>query len=398
MTSTEPLTALVDALLTGAPLPHLPELPSSDSPELLLLRQLCRDHRLRATLAAEHLLGRCDAPTPPTRGTPSPPPVHNEPRSQNLPILPSHISHTARLRAAAAKADLLKLGALEDTLTAFSPWLGPGLHAAPSPLVRLAHDRLDTLTALLSAEPSLRRIADLLGRARRGPRHLEAGLGRDAIIGVTLGGEVTDALPAELALLATPDTEDLFLARLLERRLLALELDGPLPHAAARGPVAVLLDTSGSLASNLERAKAATLAVLEQLLRNGRRAELTLFGGHGAHRTVTFARGRTDLNALLAFLTQAYLGGTDLDGPLRAALDREPAHDLLIVTDGLVALSPPTLDRLQSRVSAGLTLVTVHVQGPSNPTADFEALLAASTATATLFDDDLKSDWLRPRQ
>ncbi len=356
-------------------------IPHLGGPELDLLRALCRGYRLRATLAAEHLLAAWSRPPHPPAG-PQPEPsraslLDATGLSNLAPTSETATDHqtTGAPTLRSAEALVLSLASLEASLDPFVPWLGAGFHRIPTALAEIAHDRLLSLRDLIGSSPSIARIADLLGRARRtlAPPTRTERSGRDSIVGVTLSGDIADALPSELALLATPETEDLFLARLLERRILSLETDGQLPERdppRRRGPVKVLLDTSGSLQpTDLELLKAAVLAVLERVLTDNRRAELTLFGGAGASKTLDFKPAQTAPAALFAFLMHAFRGGTDLETPLCEALSDLPREaGLLIATDGIVSLSDKTIARLKSAIGDGLELVTVLVGDAHCPT------------------------------
>lgn len=234
--------------------------------------------------------------------------------------------------------------ALARTLEGLLPGVGWG--AAPGTLQRSLLADLQALAELLERLPELRALADRLGRleaevAREG---VEVG-GSEEVTGVHLSGDAQGALASELALLADPDTEDLFYARLVERRLLAVELTGAglggisLPDA--RGPVLACIDTSGSMIGAPERlAKAVVLAVARRVLPEGRALHVLLFGSRGEGTEIRLQRGQAGLAPMLAFLAQGFQGGTDFDTPLLRALDlldeRElDRADVLVVTDGL---------------------------------------------------------------
>lgn len=131
---------------------------------------------------------------------------------------------------------VLSVVALEEELAAFAPLLGVGWHRAGTALTTVVCERLGELRQVLARAPELRRVADLLGRQRVG---LGRGIGaerggRVTAVGVKVGGGLEDALASELSLLADPATEDLFLTRLLERRLVSLELTGDEQNEPAR--------------------------------------------------------------------------------------------------------------------------------------------------------------------
>lgn len=236
--------------------------------------------------------------------------------------------------------------------------------------------RFEHLSELLTRLAVLRRIADELGRieaSQRVHRRAEGG-GRESVVGVRVGGELADVLPCELALLSTPETEDLFYQRLIEKRLVCLELLGTAMEALTvdeqRGPAIACVDTSGSMSGAPEAvAKALILAVTRRLAAQRRAVQLLLFGGPGEYRTVELRPGAAGLDALLEFLRLGFHAGTDYDGPLRRALEllRTDAYsraDVLVVTDGLCRASAGVIQEVaEAKQRARARFLTVIVGG-----------------------------------
>jgi len=369
--------ALVSFLAGQGPLPER-FAGLTTSPELELLQRLCGRSRARASIAAQALeeaLGAASAPTPAHALAPTPapalaPPPAPAPASAPTPT-PAPASAPAPAPAAASVSSfddafasahdaVLRVLALEEDVARLSPWLGVGWHREGTPLVDVVHDRLADLEGLLARAPALTAIADLVGRLEAGarPGHGAERGGRSSVVGVTTGGELADALPMELALLASPDTEDLFLMRLAERRLLSLELIGEEAgdprEAVRRGPALVCVDTSGSMIGVAEElGKAAALMLLRRILGEGRRAEVALFGGEGSMKTVPFRPRQASARALFDLLMTSFHGGTDFDQAIAWALERrhEPglaSADLVLVSDGRGRLRPDTVKRVEA--------------------------------------------------
>jgi uncharacterized protein with von Willebrand factor type A (vWA) domain len=222
----------------------------------------------------------------------------------------------------------------------------------------------------------LRRIAEELGRIEafeRRARRAEQG-GRETVVGVRVGGELSDALACELALLASPETEDLFFQRFIEHRLVCLELLGTTmestPTDQRRGPAIACVDTSGSMQGAPEAvAKALILAVVRQLVPQGRAVQLLLFGGPGDMSLLEIRRGQQSLANLLDFLSMGFHAGTDYDTPLLRALDllETDAYaraDILVVTDGLCRASARVADRAaRAKQAAEARILSVIVGG-----------------------------------
>jgi uncharacterized protein with von Willebrand factor type A (vWA) domain len=227
---------------------------------------------------------------------------------------------------------------------------GMGWGGSPGALQRAMLERLDPYVKLLERLPELREIAEKLGRLEDDARQQrpEPGGGED-VSGVMFGGEFSRALPSELALLADPELEDLFLLRWQERRLLSLELTGGgldgVAGAGRRGPVIAAVDTSGSMRGPPGViAKAVLLAVIRRVVPEGRAVHVLLFGSAVESTELRFRRGGGGLEDLLAFLAVSFDGGTDFDTPLArglALLDERDLRDadLLVVTDGYARAS-----------------------------------------------------------
>jgi uncharacterized protein with von Willebrand factor type A (vWA) domain len=248
---------------------------------------------------------------------------------------------------------------------------GVGWSTAPGQLQLSLLERLDQLSTLLEQLDALRDLADALGRLEdatdtQGRREG----GREEVVGVRLGGEVATALPGELALLGDEDTEDLFYQRLLDRRLVSLELTGAGDEGVAmgdrRGPVIACIDTSASMEGAPElAAKALVLAVCRKVIPKGRVVHLILFGGPGERTEIRLRRGLGGLEGMLEFLDRSFHSGTDFDGPLLRAMDLLEEDeleyaDVLVVTDGLCRAGPDVIDRVREvRESTGLRVWSV---------------------------------------
>lgn len=246
----------------------------------------------------------------------------------------------------------------------------------------LGHD-LSALGELLQRSPALRRIADELGRMEAFTRTLpraDAG-SRESVVGARVGGELADVLPCELALLGTPETEDLFYQRMLERRLLSLELTGAVTETSRserrRGPAIACIDTSGSMEGAPEAvAKALVLAVARRMARERRPLYVLLFGGPGESTELQIAPGRAGIAGLLRFLRMSFSGGTDYDTPLLRALELLGGQvfqraDLVIVTDGLCRASARVAEEvIEAKRAAGARVLGVII---GSETAGLEA-------------------------
>lgn len=229
---------------------------------------------------------------------------------------------------------------------------------------------LEAAAAVLEKEPALRRIAELLGRdyrARTRPPEPPPPLppspdadpepGYTEIRGVRYGDEWAALVSSEAALLAFPETQTLFFKKAAEAELLVWDHFTPAPPTVKdprrtlerqkrndRGPVIVVLDTSGSMRGKPEEvAKAAVLALLRVALEEERDCYLINFSS--TTRCLDLSRLTTALPELLRFLEFSFHGGTDLAPALRECLQvldqgAFKEADVLIVSDFAVPKIP----------------------------------------------------------
>ncbi|MCC4117738.1 VWA domain-containing protein [Aromatoleum toluclasticum] len=218
------------------------------------------------------------------------------------------------------------------------------------------------------AERSTVRVPDMPGETR----------------GIHRADRVARMLPAEAMLLGHPRLRLVWHARRAERTLLCYEDDDrmqeirrheeavqrptPRPQPAKRlemGPMLLCVDTSGSMRGGAEAvAKAAVLEAVRTAHAQKRACHVFTFGGPGEVVDMTLPVDADGIGRLTRFLGQAFRGGTDVCGPIEAALAKlEDARwrqaDLLIVSDGEFGATADVAARLRAmRDKCGL-----HVQG-----------------------------------
>lgn len=241
----------------------------------------------------------------------------------------------------------------------------------------LAVDGLEQAADMLAKHPELDRLATILGRSRsvterrtriateRRVRLRAIGIGKSEVTGIRTGDDLTSLVASEVALLARPETEELFYAKLAHRQLLVLDYnrqrivedveERPVSVSeevpVERGPAIVCVDTSGSMLGLPERvAKATVLALARRMRDERRRLEIIAFSSQV--RSFTLDHGRTNLADLARFLEGSFHGGTDLRRALATAietLEREAYRhaDVLVVSDFRV---PKITDRFLERI------------------------------------------------
>lgn len=239
-------------------------------------------------------------------------------------------------------------------------------------------DGLEQAASMLAEHPELDRLATILGRSRsvterrtriatqRRVRLRPVGIGKSEVTGIRTGDDLTSLVASEVALLAQPETEELFYAKLADRQLLVLDynrqriVEDVEEHPVSiseevpveRGPAIVCVDTSGSMLGLPERvAKATVLALAVRMREERRRMEVIAFSSQV--RSFALDHEHTNLGDLAAFLEGSFHGGTDLRKALTVAIEtlerQEYRHaDVLVVSDFRV---PKIADRFLERIN-----------------------------------------------
>ena len=190
---------------------------------------------------------------------------------------------------------------------------------------------------------------------------------REEIIGIRLGRDLDHILPAELALLADPDTALLFDLKYVESSLICFDMNGiqtihkhveteeerSVKEANKQGPMVVCIDTSGSMNGAPETvAKAVALFMATKAKEQKRPCYLINFSTN--IDTLDFSAD-VGMEALMRFLQMSFHGGTDVTPALEHALDMMEKNtyrnaDLLVVSDFIMSELPEhSLARIENR-------------------------------------------------
>jgi uncharacterized protein with von Willebrand factor type A (vWA) domain len=175
--------------------------------------------------------------------------------------------------------------------------------------------------------------------------------------GIERSGEIARMLPGEAALLGHPQLRLLWHARRAERALLAYRVEGTIAERTLverevqeevegrrprpeRGPILVIVDTSGSMHGLPEQvAKAIVLEALRTAHAEGRRCLLHAFSGPGQVIEHELDLSMGGVGRLLDFLGFTFGGGTDTTDVLLRVCTRLKQEDwkradVLFVSDG----------------------------------------------------------------
>ena len=167
--------------------------------------------------------------------------------------------------------------------------------------------------------PSLKELARRIGRAGgedagKAVRFMTAA--KSDIAGITVGNDLSSLLPSEVALLAEPRTEDIFLRGYAEKRLqvFASASSGSAEPVDRRdGPVVVCLDMSGSMAGEpADVARVLTMAVTIIARRRHREVAVVKYG-NDEHDCFFVRNLRKDRKGLVDFLAFQSMGGNNED-------------------------------------------------------------------------------------
>jgi uncharacterized protein with von Willebrand factor type A (vWA) domain len=286
-------------------------------------------------------------------------------------------------RGLGSSADCLEILRLRDLVARL-----PRLRA----LLRML-GRLEAGGPERGGEPSLSRILEPM-RADARPRPVSSLLAREELRDLTRSDDLARMVPAEAALLRTPRLRTLWHARRAEHALASHRLGGMSreepAHAPAsvghrsretprleRGPLLLCLDGSASTeGAPAVISGALALAALRMAAAEGRRCHLTLFGGPDQQLELELSASEQGLAALLAVLSQAFGGGTDVERPLLSAVTRlEDARwaraDLLLVSDGGFEAPAAAVEALnRARESRGLRVHGVLLGSGSSEAMD----------------------------
>ena len=255
--------------------------------------------------------------------------------------------------------------------------IGFGWDLAQGVLHRTGWQDLLQLRKLLEGLPELRAIIRSLGRLHASDveksvaerifvpvlrlqeelREVRTPLVAAETRGVERGAEIARMLPVEAQMLGHPKLRLVWHARRAERALLTYRVEGielesslvetqgteeqdhrrPRPE---RGPILVVLDTSGSMSGTPERvAKAIALEAARTAHREGRQCFLYAYSGPGDVLEHELDLTPSGLGRLLAFLEFSFNGGTDVEvmETVVRRLEQEAwkKADVILVSDGL---------------------------------------------------------------
>lgn len=231
--------------------------------------------------------------------------------------------------------------------------------ADPGQLQRMnASERIE-LAKRVSASPTLKRVAELVGPMQRiaaAEQKRKIYHARDEIYDIGMGNDLARVLPSELFGLEDPDLELDFYRKYTEGQLLQYETRGE--EKVGRGGIIFCMDNSGSMAGEPEQfAKALGLA-MSSIARDQKRSFYGIhFGSRRELMEFDFAKPEDyTLEKVLAYAEFFFNGGTDFEAPLTRSLELlQKEHelkgyvegDIVFCTDGLCRVSSQWMENFK---------------------------------------------------
>jgi len=161
---------------------------------------------------------------------------------------------------------------------------------------------------------------------------------RTELCGVTMGNEVTRALPQELANLNHPILQYDFFRKMQEHQLLQYELEVNEP--VGKGSIVCLVDDSGSMYNDEMEfiARGAMFGLLECAKKDNRNFACDIFSGGRDNYTMEIPNGDYSSKQMIDLLSVSYANGTSFEEPLSYAMDviktdKFKDADVVIITD-----------------------------------------------------------------
>ena len=174
---------------------------------------------------------------------------------------------------------------------------------------------------------------------------------RTELCGVTMGNEITRALPQELANLNHPVLKYDFFRKMQEHQLLQYELEVNEP--TGKGSIVCLVDDSGSMYNDLEPiARGIMFGLLECAKKDNRNFAVDIFAnGWDNNFCMDIPNGNYTSKQMMELLSVSYCGGTSYNEPLRYAMDtigkdKFKNADIVMITDDACRLSDAFVSKL----------------------------------------------------
>lgn len=209
-------------------------------------------------------------------------------------------------------------------------------------LERLPMDRKIELLNKMANSNKFKKLAEVMGRYRNLSRTKQKEKLRNVqseIHSVTVGNNLGRILPSELIMLNHPVFNREFYRKFTAKQLYEYELKGK--EKVGKGPIVVLIDSSGSTAGRTEEfIKGTAMGLLDIAVKEKRPFAVVFFASSTAPmKLIEFVVGERDPEKIYELGTYFINGGTDFEKPLDKAvelIDKSVYNkaDIVMLTDG----------------------------------------------------------------
>jgi len=215
---------------------------------------------------------------------------------------------------------------------------------------------LKSYSTFFERNPDLIKIVDFIGRQEFNPQsdHISLSIfGKNRMQTVNFSDSINNLLPMEAAKLLNPALKRKFYADMLEGKLMSYQLLGKHytspPSIKPKGPIIVLVDTSGSMHGAPQTlAKSVVLAIAKLMLYQKRDMKIIFFASTSQHLEIELSSRKKMSEKFLNFLLYTFGGGTDFNTALASGLKSLKENDfqgadLIFITDGKSEISDELL-------------------------------------------------------
>jgi len=239
----------------------------------------------------------------------------------------------------------------------------------------------------------LKRILELAGRmflTMDANKRSSYTHGRDEIIGVEQGNDLTRLLPSELVKAKHPGLKKEFYRGYLERGLLQYEMRAE--EKKKKGPFIILEDQSGSMSGTPDQWAKALVMATWRICKKEKREVIWIPFDSSVGKEYKFDSKMT-LDKLMNFFRAFMGGGTDFQKPLDKAAEiceTEEDCDIIIITDGDAPVDNTWLEEFKRKQEKnGFTVLGVQVGGYNSNSLDMICDKQARVNTRTNNDAEV---------
>ncbi len=230
------------------------------------------------------------------------------------------------------------------------------------------------LRFLRTVPPSLVRLAKLIGRSGNYdmvPSGKFLSAAKSDIAGITVGNDLSNLLPSEIAMLTSPSTEDIFLRKFAEKRLqiFASASSGENPIRHQDGPIIICVDVSGSMTGEKMRlAVALSFAICIIAKRQHRKVLIVKYSD--SYEMIEIKNFRKQRLELIKFFRIYRSGGNSENKMFRWLFQQVlpkygkfKSADVLCITDfGWEKISYRTMELIKEKKKNGMLFYGLDVQ------------------------------------